>query len=38
MYFTQLLGLALGSPPKKLGVGTEFVSTSSVLSYVKQPD
>lgn len=38
MYFTQLLGLAMGAPPKKLGVGTEFVSTAGVLSYVKQPD
>lgn len=36
MYFTQLLGLALGTPPKKLGVGTEFISTEKVLSYAKQ--
>ncbi|MBI3950552.1 MAG: CoB--CoM heterodisulfide reductase iron-sulfur subunit B family protein [Acidobacteria bacterium] len=26
LYFTQLLGLALGIPPKRLGIGTEFIS------------
>jgi len=35
MYFTQLLGLALGIPPKNLGIGTELVPTTEVLSYVK---
>jgi heterodisulfide reductase subunit B len=38
MYFTQLLGLAMGIQPKKLGVGTEFVSTARVLDYVKVPE
>lgn len=36
MYFTQLLGLSMGLPPKKLGIGTEFISTKDVLSYVKE--
>jgi heterodisulfide reductase subunit B len=31
MYFTQLLGLAFGIPAKKLGIGTEVVSTDDVL-------
>jgi heterodisulfide reductase subunit B len=37
MYFTQLLGLSLGLPPKKLGIGTEFVSTNKILTYAKEP-
>ena len=32
LYFTQLLGLALGAPPKKLGFGKEFVSVMPFLS------
>ena len=36
MYFTQLLGLALGIPPKRLGIGKELVSTKEVLTYVKE--
>jgi len=32
LYFTQLLGLALGISPKKLGIGSELVSTLPVLS------
>jgi heterodisulfide reductase subunit B len=36
MYFTQLLGLSMGLPPKKLGIGTEFISTKDVLSYAKE--
>lgn len=31
LYFTQLLGLALGTPPKKLGFGKEFVSVMPFL-------
>lgn len=31
MYFTQLLGLALGVPKKKLGIGSELVSAVPVL-------
>jgi len=32
LYFTQLVGLALGIPPKRLGIGAELVSAASVLS------
>jgi heterodisulfide reductase subunit B2 len=32
LYFTQLLGLALGIPPKKLGFGKEFISAVPFLS------
>jgi len=32
MYFTQLLGLALGIPPKQLGIGAELVSAAPVFS------
>jgi heterodisulfide reductase subunit B len=32
LYFTELLGLALGSSPKELGMGKEFVSAMSFLS------
>lgn len=32
LYFTQLIGLALGIPPKKLGIGKELVSAMPVLS------
>ena len=33
MYFTQLVGLALGIPPKRLGIGKELVSTTLALSF-----
>lgn len=36
MYFTQLLGLAFGIPPKRLGIGKELVPTTEVLSYVQK--
>jgi len=32
VYFTQLVGLALGIPPKRLGIGAELVSAMPVLS------
>ena len=32
LYFTQLLGLALGSPKKRLGIGKELVSAVPVLA------
>ncbi len=32
IYFTQLLGLALGAAPKKLGLGKEFISIAPFLS------
>ncbi len=34
LYFTQLVGLALGILPQRLGVGTELVSTAAVLARV----
>ncbi len=37
LYFTQLIGLAMGIPPKKLGIGTEFVSADRIVSYAKEP-
>jgi heterodisulfide reductase subunit B len=33
-YFTQLLGLSMGIPPKRLGIGTEFVTAKPILSHV----
>ncbi len=32
LYFTQLMGLAFGIAPKKLGIGSELVSTLPVIS------
>ncbi len=34
LYFTQLMGLAMGIEPKKLGVGTEVVSPQPVLDCI----
>ena len=31
LYFTQLIGLALGLPPKELGIGSEIVSAAEAL-------
>jgi heterodisulfide reductase subunit B len=36
MYFTQLIGLAFGIPPKRLGIGAEMVSTQEVLDYIQK--
>lgn len=36
MYFTQLMGLALGIPPKRLGIGTELVATTPIASYAQK--
>lgn len=36
MFFTQLTGLALGVPKKKLGIGTEFISTDKIVAYAKE--
>jgi heterodisulfide reductase subunit B len=36
LYFTQIIGLALGIAPKQLKIGTELVLTKPVLSHVKQ--
>jgi heterodisulfide reductase subunit B len=37
LYFTQLIGLSLGIPTKKLGVGSEFVSADRIVTYAKEP-
>ncbi len=37
LYFTQLIGLSLGIPTKKLGIGTEFVSADRIVKYAKEP-
>jgi len=37
MYFTQLMGLAMGVPAKKLGIGSEFISTDKIQTYAKVP-
>lgn len=36
LYFTQLIGLAMGIKPKRLGVGTELVSVNEVLNFVQR--
>jgi heterodisulfide reductase subunit B2 len=38
MYFTQLVGLAMGIPAKQLGIGTELVSTKPVLSVAQKKE
>jgi heterodisulfide reductase subunit B len=35
MYFTQIMGLAFGVPARKLGVGSELVSTGPVASFAE---
>ena len=37
MYFTQLLGLALGVEPGRLGIGKDFVSTDSMQFIMQNP-
>jgi heterodisulfide reductase subunit B len=36
MYFTQLLGLALGVPPKRLGIGRELVQATPLMPFVEE--
>ena len=36
LYFTQLVGLALGISPKQLRIGSELVSTTPALSFAKR--
>jgi len=38
MYFTQLLGLAFGIPPKDLGIGAELVSTKEIVKYAQKKE
>jgi heterodisulfide reductase subunit B len=35
VYFTQLIGLAMGIPPKKLGFGKEFLSPMKAIEAIK---
>jgi heterodisulfide reductase subunit B len=35
LYFTQIIGLAFGISPKRLGIGTELISINPVLSQLK---
>ncbi len=35
VYFTQLIGLAMGIPPKKLGFGKEFLSPKKAIDAIK---
>ena len=37
LYFTQLIGLSLGIPTKKLGIGSEFVNAEQIVTYAKEP-
>jgi len=37
LYFTQLIGLSLGIPTKKLGIGSEFVNAERIVTYAKEP-
>ncbi len=36
LYFTQLMGLAMGMTPKEMGIGQEFVSAASLLEKIGQ--
>jgi heterodisulfide reductase subunit B len=38
MYFTQLLGLALGVAPDQLGIGKELVSMAPQLRSIQSED
>jgi heterodisulfide reductase subunit B len=38
VYFTQLIGLAFGIPPKRLGIGMELVSATPVLSWLQNSE
>jgi heterodisulfide reductase subunit B len=35
IYFTQIIGLALGIPPKKLGLDKNFTSTKKVRDFIE---
>jgi heterodisulfide reductase subunit B len=37
LFFTQMIGLAMGMPPESLGIGREIVSAAAVLEKVGQP-
>jgi heterodisulfide reductase subunit B len=38
MYFTQLMGLALGIPPKRLGIGSELVAVMPAIQEAQQAE
>jgi heterodisulfide reductase subunit B len=38
MYFTQLMGLALGIPPKRLGIGSELVAVMPAIREARQTE
>ncbi len=38
MYFTQLIGLALGIPPKRLGIGSELVAVMPAITDAEQAE
>jgi heterodisulfide reductase subunit B len=38
MYFTQLMGLALGIPPRKLGIGSELVAVMPAIEEARQAE
>lgn len=38
LYFTQLLGLALGLPPKRLGIGSELIAVMPAIQGSLQPE
>jgi heterodisulfide reductase subunit B len=38
MYFTQLMGLAMGIPPKRLGIGSELVAVMPAIKEAQQAE
>ena len=38
MYFTQLMGLALGIPPKRLGIGSELVAVMPAIKEAQEAE
>ena len=38
LYFTQIVGLAFGISPKRLGIGTEFVSATPILNCARKAE
>jgi len=38
MYFTQLVGLALGLPAKRLGIGSELVAVMPAIKEAQKAD
>jgi heterodisulfide reductase subunit B len=38
VYFTQLIGIAMGIPPKRLGIGSEFISVAPAFARILHPE